>query len=573
MPSLHCRPLLNALLVPLLCASLFADNPSLFQRVSESSSGAQGNDSSGSGFGTLLEITEDGRFTAFTSFATNLVAGDTNGQKDVFVHDRTTGTTIRASLGSAGQQSNGRCDNVGVSADGRYVVYMSEADNLVSLDFNARRDVFLFDRTFGTSRIVSMGPGGFSGNGSSESPSISADGRFVCFWSSASDLVPGDTNGVGDIFVWDRVTDQTQRVSTDTFDNQGNGNCGRPHIARGGRYVVFESESSNLALADFNGLRDVFWKDTLTGQIFRIAGSSLQTNGVSRSPRVSADGRITVFESMATNLVSGDTNGVSDCFLFDVTGGGVERFSVATGGLEANNHSQRPSISADGQWIAFQSGADNLVPQDDNDRQDVFLRHRVFGWTERLSERSDGSDFVAFSNYPSVSSDGRFVAFLSTAAFVSDDTNGVHDVFVLDQRVSSSNFGYPYCDSNPNSTGNEAKLYAYQSPIIEENSLVLEVDDLPPNQAGYMLMSDTQAFVPLFGGSQGNLCLGGNILRFSATVLDTGIGMVDFALDFYALPQGTMVQPGQSWNFQFWFRDGNPGNTSNTSDGLCVTLH
>jgi hypothetical protein len=139
--------------------------------------------------------------------------------------------------------------------------------------------------------------------------------------------------------------------------------------------------------------------------------------------------------------------------------------------------------------------------------------------------------------------------------------------------VTCSGIGTSYCDSNPNSSGSVALLAASGSAVVADNALTLQVDLLPQSKFGYMLLSDTQGFVGLFGGSQGNLCLGGSILRFSTNVLNSGAaGSVSFSPDLTALPQGTVISPGTQWNFQFWFRDSNPGVTSNTSNGLAVNF-
>lgn len=565
-------PAATLLAVVHLAAPAPADVPAGTERVSVSSSEDQGDDASGTGFGRKLAISADGRFVAFTSFATNLVPGDTNGEKDVFLRDRLTGETVRASVGHQGQQSDGRSDGAAVSDDGRWVAYFSYATNLAPGDTNGLPDVFLFDALAGTSEPVSRSLFGGFGNSSSETPSLSADGRYVCFWSAASDLTGADTNGAGDVFVFDRVTKQTALVSTLPGGGQGNGNSRTPHISRDGEYVTFASLATNFAGGDTNGAQDVFLKSLSGGQLWRVDGGGAVFDGPSSHPVVAPGGRWVAFASDATDVVPGDTNGLRDVFVFDRFTGQSERVSVATSGAQADGGSDDPDISNDGAWVAFESEATNLIPDDTNGWTDVFLRQRSVGWTERVSRRNKGGQGNFSSYFGVVSGDGRLTAFLSAATnLVPKDTNATSDVFVRDRAMSTGEVGAEYCTSNPNSSGAVAGLAALGSPVVADDDLTLASTDLPANKPGYFLMSDAQGFVPLFGGGQGNLCLASPIVRFSADVLDTGaLGTISFQPQLGNLPQGTVVQPGEAWNFQLWFRDSNPDLTSNTSNAVCV---
>jgi Tol biopolymer transport system component len=344
------------------------------QLVSVASDGTQGNSHSGS-----PSISADGRYVAFASYASNLVPGDTNGVMDVFVHDRLTGQTTRVSVASDGTQGNGESRYPSISADGRYVAFMSYASNLVPGDTNGKADVFVHDRLTGQTTRVSVASDGTQGNGDSWGwPSISADGRYVAFESSASNLVPGDTNGRADIFVHDRLTGQTTRVSVASDGTQGNNSSVWPSISADGRYVAFMSYASNLVPGDTNGALDIFVHDRLTGQTTRVsvASDGTQGNGYSWDSSISADGRYVAFESWASNLVPGDTNGKQDIFVHDRLTGQTTRVSVASDGTEGNNNSGWPSISADGRYVAFHSDASNLVPGDTNGRADVFVAMR-----------------------------------------------------------------------------------------------------------------------------------------------------------------------------------------------------
>ncbi len=194
---------------------------------------------------------------AFQSFATNLVSGDTNGQLDVFVHDRQSGATERVSVDSGNNGSYA----YSISADGRCVAFSSDANNLVSGDTNGDSDVFVHDRQSGATERVSVDSAGAQGNLDSNSPSISADGRYVAFWGWASNLVSGDTNATADVFVHDRQNGATERVSVKSAGAQGNGRSDDPSISADGRCVAFHSWATNLVSGDTNATEDVFVRD------------------------------------------------------------------------------------------------------------------------------------------------------------------------------------------------------------------------------------------------------------------------------------------------------------------------
>ncbi len=349
--------------------------------------------------------------------------------------------TERVSVDSSGAQGNSSSEYPSISADGRYVAFESSASNLVIGDTNGYRDVFVRDHQSGTTERVSVSSGGVEGNGPSYNPSISAEGCFVAFWSYARDLVSGDTNGTGDVFVRDRQSDTTERVSVDSSEAQGNGQSQYPSISADGRFVAFESSASNLFSGDTNGNYDIFVRDRQSGTTERVSVNSLevQANGDSYSPSISADGRYVAFWSFATNLVIGDTNGIPDVFVRDRQSGTTELVSVDSGGAQGNSFSESPSISADGCYVAFWSSATNLIGGDTNLSREVFVRDRQSGTTERVSVDSLGAQGNNQSSDPSISADGRYVAFWSNATnLVSGDTNGTHDVFVRDRCSSAA---------------------------------------------------------------------------------------------------------------------------------------
>ena len=296
------------------------------ERVSVDSSGNQGNSSlTDAIFSATVCISASGRYVAFTSDASNLVLNDSNGVSDVFVHDRSTGATERVSVDSAGNQANGASTNCAMSAEGRYVAFESTATNLVPGDTNGKSDVFVHDRLTGSTQRVSISSAGFQGDADSYTPSVSADGRFVVFASLADNLVTGDTNGAEDIFLHDILTGLTQRVSLDSGGDQANDDSVDSFISADGTQVGFTSSATNLVPGDTNGVADVFVYNRLTGATKRISTDSLGTQGNDWSGFVapsaggyvalSADGRYAAFASAASNLVAGDTNAVPDVFV------------------------------------------------------------------------------------------------------------------------------------------------------------------------------------------------------------------------------------------------------------------
>jgi Tol biopolymer transport system component len=431
--------LTGLLVVPASLAPTASAATGATTRVSVATGGTQANNYNGSG---PTAISADGRYVAFDSFASNLVAGDTNGNGNwnVFVRDRVTGATTRVSVASDGTQANGGSYDPVISADGRCVAFVSGASNLVAGDTNAKQDVFVRDRVTGATARVSVASDGTQANESNFGESISADGRYVAFYSVASNLVAGDTNGTSDVFVHDRVTGATTRVSVATGGAQADSfnDSGPSAISADGRYVAFESYASNLVAGDTNGQWDAFVRDRVTGATTRVsvASDGAQANNDSSAPVISADGRFVAFYSVASNLVAGDTNGKKDVFVHDRVTGATTRVSVAIGGTQVNGDSVQPVTSADGRYVAFQSLASNLVAGDTNGTWDVFVHDRVTGATTRVSVATAGTQANGGSGGASISADGRYVAFGSDASnLVAGDTNARSDVFVRDRLV------------------------------------------------------------------------------------------------------------------------------------------
>jgi len=366
------------------------------------------------------------------------VPGDTNNGADVFVRDRVTGTTTLVSLTSTGAQAAVGSDSPAISTDGRYVALVSSGANVVVGDTNNADDVFVRDRTAGTTTLVSVSRTGDSADAESSGAAISADGRYVGFSSPATNLVAGDTNGTYDVFLRDLLAGTTSRVSVRSDGAQGNALSGfNPGLSADARYIAFTSNASNLVSGDTNGTGDTFVRDRVAGTTTRVSVSSAgrQANHNAGGESISGDGRFVAFVSRA-DLVPGDTNRDFDVFVRDRRSGTTSRVSVSGTGAQANARSTHAAISADGQYVVFESLASNLVAGDTNGTFDVFVRNRLAGVTNRVSVAADGTQSGGSSRFSPtpITAHGRSVVFETGAPLVPSDTNGTYDIFVRDRR-------------------------------------------------------------------------------------------------------------------------------------------
>ena len=399
-------------------------------RVSLSSAGAQANGSS-----NLGAPSANGRFVAFESSANNLVATDANGTQDIFVRNRKAGKTTAVSRRSNGGEANGASFTPHISDSGRWVGFSSNATNLIGLDGNGVADAFVHDRNTKKTTRVSTRSNGGEANGSSTLQGISSNGRLVVFTSIASNLVPGDSNGVGDVFVKNRKSGKTTRVSRRSNGAQGNGVSLFAAISPNGRYVTFASAATNLVPNDSNGVLDIFVHDRKNKKTRRVsvASNGAQANSSSQFSDVSNNG-IVSFASFASNLVNNDTNAFWDGFVHNLKNGNTRRVTVSSAGAQGNGHSAIfgvPTISANGDRIAFDSQASTLVAGDTNANLDTFLHDRSSQTTRRVSVRFDGTQGNTAAVAGHVSSNGKFVSFLSNSTnLVGGDTNALIDSFI-----------------------------------------------------------------------------------------------------------------------------------------------
>jgi Tol biopolymer transport system component len=373
-------------------------------------------------------ISADGRYVAFTSAAA--FAGSPT-KKSVYVRDRAIGITELVSVDSAGVAGDGSSFSPAISADGRFVAFTSFATNLVANDANGDRDVFVHDRATGITERVSVDSSGAEATKGGGSPSISADGRYVAFGSFSSDLVTGDANGWEDVFVRDRVNGTTIRASVDSAGLESDEASSFAAISADGAFVAFESLATNLVAGDDNDHWDVFVHELQTGTTTRvsISTSGEEANDDSYLPSLSADGRCVVFSSRAKNLVTGDTNKKADVFLHDRHDGTTTRVSVDSAGGQLALYSDVSSISGDGNVVAFRS----RPVTDPSARIDVWRHDRTTGATTLVSVAPSGqpADGSSETWLGCLSFDGSAIAFTSHATdLVDDDGNDVQDVFV-----------------------------------------------------------------------------------------------------------------------------------------------
>lgn len=425
----------------------------------------------------------DGRYFVFAT--DRAVATARDGNQEVFRYDRKSG---KRELVSVSWIKSAAADAASaepvLSADGTVAAFTSDAGNLIPQDGNGLTDVFVRDLAAGSTTLVSRnrdGTGG--GNGRSYHPRISANGRFVAFESEATDLVDlPDANGEGrDVFVHDRTTGVTYLVSVNR-DGSASGDQGASlgAISANGRVIVFESGADDLVPNDGNGARDVFARDMILGVTSLVSVNRSGTgsgNGDSAEGRVSADGSMVAFVSAASDLVENDFNGQDDIFLRDMTAGVTEPVSVnAAGAATANGTSYDPWISADGTRVAFASLADDLVPGDRNGQSDVFVRDRIARVTVLVSASRNGpGSGNGRSDGVSLSADGAAVAFTSTATdLTAEPVDGLPNLYV--HTLATGLTRLASLNQSGGGTGNPPN-YAF-SPALSGNASVVAFQSL-----------------------------------------------------------------------------------------------
>ncbi len=371
--------------------------------------------------GSYVEgISDDGRCVLLFSGATNLVAGDTNAAPDIFVRDRALGTTERVSVSATGEQANGESAGGRMSADGRFVAFMSWATNLVPNDTNGEPDVFIRDRSLGTTEAISVTPNGTVANGECEGAwSMTPDGRFVAFLSKASDLVPGTRGGLKQVFVRDRQTSTTEIVSVSNSGVEADQWCLGIAISDDGRFVAFGTWADNLAPGYTVPYLEIYLRDrwNRTTRLISLGSSGVRADGGCFLAGMSGDGRSVAFLSDASNLVTIAPPFFMNAYVRDWQSGITELLNVSTSGTPGNVDCEDLCMSRDGRFFAIETPATNLAPGDTNARDDIFVRDRYLHVTTRESVSSAGLQGPWDSRFPAISADGRFVGFQSYSTF------------------------------------------------------------------------------------------------------------------------------------------------------------
>ena len=401
------------------------------------------------------------------------------------------GVTQRVSVdsnGVEGNDSSGFLSGSAISADGRFVAFDSNATNLIpggNLPFN----IFVHDRQTGTTEIVSVSSSGRQGEGLSSFPDISADGRFVAFDSDAANLVRGDRNDITDVFRHDRATGETVLVSVSSDEQQGGASSHAPAISADGRFVVFHANFP-LVPEDTNENTDVYVRDVQSGTtaLVSVALDGTAGNGTSFIQDISGDGRFVAFVSSATNLILNDVQDTeANVYVRDLVTGTTELVSVGSDGTRANvGFFDIPSISADGRFVAF-STFDSLVPEDTLPFSlDIYLRDRQTGTTELISVNSDEVAGDGRHEAPSVSADGSFVAFQSDSGNFAPEQGGFfpdEDIFVRDRQAGLT---VRVSESSSGEEGNARSL----GPAISGDGLVTaftsDASNLVPNDTNFV---------------------------------------------------------------------------------------
>jgi hypothetical protein len=563
------------------------------ERASVTASAAQA-----TGDSDQVSVSGDGRFIAFRSSASNLVAGDTNGVSDVFVRDRFTGAVERVSVSDAGVQGDGASAEPNISFDGRYVVFASEANNLATdVPAGGSKDVFLRDRTLGTTRTVTRGANGQASSGDCHRPRLSSDGRYVIFEGSATNLTAPQSSGY-QVFRRD-MTGGTDLVSVALSGGSGSGFSWSGGISAEGRVVSFVSSSTNLVASDTNGQSDCFYRDMQTGVTRRasISSSGAQSNGNTfTGSSLSRNGRWVAFCSSASNLAPGEFAAAYDIFLHDTQQLQTFRISVNTAGIAANQSSYDPAVSDDGRFVAFQSFSSNLDVLDTDRESDIFLRDRTANTTRLMSRGATfGSNDDSF--VPAISADGDVVVFHSESSdLVPQDTNARVDAFARD--VGSDNHtsfcngtvalcpcanagqGAAGCENSALTGG--ALLRAFGRASLGADQVTLLANGLPGQTSAFFFQGQLRENAGLgapFG--DGLRCAGGPIVRLSqygvvSGTAATGYGGSDGLGNGSTVPihvQGNVTGPGTR-TYQVWYRNSATYCTSathNLSNGVEIT--
>lgn len=433
----------SPLLALLLAAVLLIAVSAAFQMrsVDPASTDATGNVGNDNSRHPVISL--DGKRVVFRSDATNLVPEDNNGQQDVFFKNIDDGSISIASTNAQGAPGEGPSEEPFISGDGAVVTFTSQSSNLVPGVSGPVKNIYRKNIKTGAIDLVSGDAAGAPGNDDSVSSSASVEGRFVAFVSSASNLVAGDSNGVSDVFIKDMANGAITRVSTGPQGEQSNSVSGSIYgtsMSADGRLVAFFAAASNLNQFDNDNQLDVFVKDTQSGAVTLASTNAdgVKGNAGSYNPAISADGRYVAFASVATNLAPGDTDGAVDIYYKDLQTGRLTLASANKDGMKALE-SGDPAISSDGRYVAFSARGAGLVPELSNDTYQAFIKDGTGGDLILASQSGSGAEGNDASVKPALDKNAGHIVFESAASnLVPTDSNGLYDIFLVTYEVQQA---------------------------------------------------------------------------------------------------------------------------------------
>lgn len=542
--------------------------------VSENWAGSNSGNSSSSD----AAISVDGRYVAFMSYATDLDPRDTNGRTDIFVRDRVSGQTDLVSLNVTGTASgNGSSDHPLISADGRYVVFESRASDLVAADTNGQSDIFVHDRLTGTTRLVSLNWSGTnSGSGTSEEPVLTPDGHYVAFRSSAANLVPTATGNSSNIFVRNLWTDTTTLVTINLPGRNTGGYSYSPAITPNGRYVAFRSTDDDLAPPFTTVGYDIFVRDLMTNTTTFVSVNATSTAGengsISSRPTISDDGQVVAFATSGYDLGPRDTNGETDVYVRDVGHGITTLVSANGAGTDSgNNDSYAPWLSADGRLVMFESQANDLGPVDGNSSAtDLYVHDLGTGITQLVSMNNAGVGGNFSSTAARLTPNGRFVVFTSSATnLVATDTDTSYDIFVRDLVAGTTKL------VSINAIGTASGNGTSDDPVITPDGAVVAFESSGRDFGPVDVNGTTDVYAATLGATPIALSVA---VSGSGTVTSSplGISCPGDCVESYGTGTVVILTPSAAsgWSFSGWSGDPDctDGQVTINADKSCTAL-
>ena len=459
--------------------------------LSTSTSGAKGN-----GGSELPAISAGGGKVVFWSTSTNLDPADTDALADVYVKDLATGALTLASTSDTGVKGNGPSMSRGaITADGTKVAFFSQATNLDPGDTDPVEDLYVKDLVTGDITLADVSPTGVKADARALGPALSADGTKLAFYTWADNLDPADTDRFADMYVKDLVTGSLTLVSTASDGTKGNSNSySRGAISSDGTSVAFWSQATNLDPADTDDIADVYVKNLTTGELVLASKTrqGVKGNGESYGQKLSGDGTKLAFHSESTNLDPADTDELEDVYVKDLVSGALTLASTSDAGIKGNGESEEPQLSADGNRVAFFSEASNLDPTDPSDDDDVYVKDLVTGNIMLASTSDDGQKGNGASSYPKIASDGTWVAFESTATNLDPgDGDPISDIYAkqLDPVTVVDARGHGDSDYDGNGHGGRGDVQLRVTASTGDS----EAEPLAPDSVAY---SDLRADPP-----------------------------------------------------------------------------